>query len=141
MFEDLHLSIMLATMAIFLAMIVILNSMLYKPLLKFMDERNNSIKNDENKAKENSQEILGVNEEVEAIHQSTRDEIYKVKQSAIALAKEEAGQIIKSKQEELERKMNAFFDELSLQKKELQENLNSHLPDIRQVLQNKLKQI
>ena len=128
-------------MAIFLAMIVILNSMLYKPLLKFMDERNNSIKNDENKAKENSQEILGVNEEVEAIHQSTRDEIYKVKQSAIALAKEEAGQIIKSKQEELERKMNAFFDELSLQKKELQENLNSHLPDIRQVLQNKLKQI
>ncbi len=33
-------------------MIVILNSMLYKPLLKFMDERNDSIKNDENKVKE-----------------------------------------------------------------------------------------
>ncbi|TEY12975.1 F0F1 ATP synthase subunit B', partial [Campylobacter sp. CH185] len=53
MFEDMHTSIMLATMAIFLAMIVILNSMLYKPLLKFMDERNDSIKNDENKVKEN----------------------------------------------------------------------------------------
>ncbi|HEH3680429.1 TPA: F0F1 ATP synthase subunit B', partial [Campylobacter jejuni] len=43
MFEDMHPSIMLATIAIFLAMIVILNSMLYKPLLKFMDERNDSI--------------------------------------------------------------------------------------------------
>ncbi|EJV3005878.1 F0F1 ATP synthase subunit B', partial [Campylobacter jejuni] len=30
MFEDMHPSIMLATIAIFLAMIVILNSMLYK---------------------------------------------------------------------------------------------------------------
>ena len=87
MFEDMHPSIMLATMAIFLAMIVILNTMLYRPLLKFMDERNDSIKNDENKVKENSQEMVGANDEDEAIHVSTREEIHKIKQNAINAAK------------------------------------------------------
>lgn len=117
MFEDMHPSIMLATMAIFLAMIVILNSMLYKPLLKFMDERNDSIKNDENKVKENSQEVLGVNDELEAIHINTREEIQKIKQSAIAAAKEEAEQILRSKKEELERKNGQFLCRFSRSKK------------------------
>ncbi|HHS6728790.1 TPA: FoF1 ATP synthase subunit B' [Campylobacter jejuni] len=141
MFEDMHPSIMLATMAIFLAMIVILNSMLYKPLLKFMDERNDSIKNDENKVKENSQEVLGVNDELEAIHINTREEIQKIKQSAITAAKEEAEQILRSKKEELERKMASFYADLAVQKKELQEHLNIHLPELKQALQNNIKKI
>ncbi|ELM1437485.1 F0F1 ATP synthase subunit B' [Campylobacter jejuni] len=143
MFEDMHPSIMLATMAIFLAMIVILNSMLYKPLLKFMDERNDSIKNDENKVKENSQEVLGVNDELEAIHNliNTREEIQKIKQSAIAAAKEEAEQILRSKKEELERKMASFYADLAVQKKELQEHLNIHLSELKQALQNNIKKI
>ncbi|EAJ2735461.1 F0F1 ATP synthase subunit B' [Campylobacter coli] len=140
MFEDMHPSIMLATMAIFLAMIVILNTMLYRPLLKFMDERNDSIKNDENKVKENSQEMLGANDEVEAIHVSTREEIHKIKQNAINAAKEEAQQAIKAKKEELERKMANFYTELVSQKKELQDHLSVHLPDLKQALQNNIKQ-
>ncbi|ECK5567104.1 F0F1 ATP synthase subunit B' [Campylobacter coli] len=140
MFEDMHPSIMLATMAIFLAMIVILNTMLYKPLLKFMDERNDSIKNDENKVKENSQEMLGANDEVEAIHVSTREEIHKIKQNAINAAKEEAQQAIKAKKEELERKMANFYTELISQKKELQDHLSAHLLDLKQALQNNIKQ-
>ncbi|WP_139899233.1 FoF1 ATP synthase subunit B' [Campylobacter jejuni] len=138
---NMHPSIMLATIAIFLAMIVILNSMLYKPLLKFMDERNDSIKNDENKVKENSQEVLCVNDELEVIHINTREEIQKIKQSAIAAAKEEAEQILRSKKEELERKMASFYADLAIQKKELQEHLNIHLPELKQALQNNIKKI
>ena len=139
--EKMYPSIMLATMAIFLAMIVILNSMLYKPLLKFMDERNDSIKNDENKVKENSQEVLGVNDELEAIHINTREEIQKIKQSAIVAAKEEAEQTLRSKKEELERKMAGFYADLAVQKKELQEHLNIHSPELKQALQNNIKKI
>ncbi|TKX31904.1 FoF1 ATP synthase subunit B' [Campylobacter aviculae] len=140
MFEDMHPSIMFATMAIFLAMIVILNTMLYKPLLKFMDERNDSIKNDENKVKENSQEMLNANDEVEAIYANTREEVYKIKQNAINAAKEEADQVIKSKKEELERKMSNFYIELENQKKEFQSSLFEHLPELKQALYNNIKQ-
>lgn len=141
MFSDMYISIMLATMAIFLAMIVILNSMLYKPLLRFMDERNSSIKNDENKVKENSQEMLGANDEVEKIHQSTREEIYKIKQSAINQAKEEAQVAIQAKKEELERKMASFYVELNAQKEELKQNLLKNLPEFKQLLENNIKKI
>ena len=141
MFSDMHISIMLVTMVIFLAMIAILNSMLYKPLLRFIDERNSSIKNDENKVKENSQEMLGANDEVEKIHQSTREEIHKIKQSAINQAKEEAQVAIQAKKEELERKMASFYVELNAQKEELKQNLLKNLPEFKQLLENNIKKI
>lgn len=141
MFEDMHPSIMFATMAIFLAMIVILNTMLYKPLLKSIDERNDSIKNDEAKAKQYSQDISNANDEVEAIYANTREEVFKIKQQATNSAKEEANQIIKAKKEELERRMNSFYLELENQKKEFKENLSQYLPDLKQALQNNIKKI
>ncbi|MBZ7931371.1 F0F1 ATP synthase subunit B' [Campylobacter sp. RM12910] len=141
MFEDMHPSIIFATMAIFLAMIVILNTMLYKPLLKSIDERNDSIKNDEAKAKQYSQDISNANDEVEAIYANTREEVFKIKQQAINAAKEEANQIIKAKKEELERRMNSFYLELENQKKEFKENLSQYLPDLKQALQNNIKKI
>lgn len=141
MFEDLHLSIMLVTMVIFLVMIVVLNTIFYKPLLKFTDERNNSIKNDENKVKENSQEMVSANDEVRKIHQNTREEINKIKQNAITQAKEESAQLIRAKKEELERKMASFYTELAEQREELSQYLQTHLPDFKEVLQNSIRKI
>lgn len=141
MFEDLYPSIVFATMAIFLAMVVILNSIFYKPLLRFIDERNDSIRNDENKVKENSQEMLDVNDELEKIHTNTRDEIHKIKQNAVNAAKEESQQLLKTKKEELERAMTSFYAELAAQKQELHEYLTEHLPDLKQALEKNIKQI
>lgn len=140
MFDDWHPSIMFATMAIFLAMIVILNTFLYKPLLQYMDNRDDSIKKDENTIKEYSQEMLDAGDEIETIHASTREEIYKIKQNAINTAKEEAEKVMKAKKEELERKMTSFYTELESQKRELQEHLSMHLPSLKQALQNNIKQ-
>lgn len=141
MFEDLHLSIMLATMVIFLAMIAILNTIFYKPLLKCIDERNDSIKNDENKVKKNFEGMLGANDEVEKIHQSTKEEINKIKQNAIMQAKEESAQLIRAKKEELERKMASFYTELAEQRKELNQYLQVHLPDFKEALKNSIRKI
>lgn len=58
-----------------------------------------------------------MNDELEVIHINTREEIQKIKQSAIAAAKEEAEQILRSKKEELERKMASFYADLAIQKK------------------------
>ncbi|KAA6227322.1 MULTISPECIES: FoF1 ATP synthase subunit B' [unclassified Campylobacter] len=141
MFDDMSPSIMIATVAIFLAMIVILNAIFYKPLLKFMDERDDSIKKDENKVKENSKEMLGANDEVELIYKKTREEIHNIKQSAINEARVEADQLIQAKKDELERKMALFYTELETQKQELKQQLFAYLPDFKQSLQNSIKKV
>ncbi len=139
MFDDMNLSTMLATGAIFLAMIVILNAMFYKPLLNFMDERDNSIKNDETKVKDNSQEILEVNDELEKIQKATREEILKIKQSATEQAKQEVEKEFRIKKEELEKKTASFYAYLQAQKQELKKDLMVYLPELKQALQNNLR--
>ena len=139
MFDDMSLSTMLATAAIFLAMIVILNAIFYKPLLQFMDERDNSIRNDEIKVKDNSQEILGVNDEIKKIQTATRDEIYKIKQSAIKQAEQQAQKDFKFKKEEIEKNTRIFFEDLQTQKQELRENLMAYLPELKQILQDNIR--
>lgn len=141
MFSDMHGSIMLATMAIFLAMVVILNTVFYKPLLRFIDERNNSIKNDENKVKENSQQMLGVNDELEKIHTETREEIHKIKQAAIDQAKEESILTLKAKKDELDKEMQSFNAELLRQREELKQHLSQNLPHFKQILKNNINNI
>ena len=100
MFDDIALSTMLATAVIFLAVIFILNVLLYKPLLKFMDERAVSIDNDEKKVKDNFEEMTNFGEELTKIKQDTRDEINAIKQKAIAQARSLADEEIQKKKDE-----------------------------------------
>ena len=141
MFDDVHFSIMLATLVIFLALMIILNSLLYKPLLKFIDERNSSINSDEERVRQNVAEMSGFNEELEKIKQSTRDEIAKIKQKALDEARNMAEEEIKAKRVELEQKMEIFSTELSKQRIELEQELKLRLPLWQEALRNNLKNI
>ena len=105
MFDDIALSTMLATAVIFLAVIFILNVLLYKPLLKFMDERAVSIDNDEKKVKDNFEEMTNFGEELTKIKQDTRDEINAIKQKATAQARSLADEEIQKKKDELEHEL------------------------------------
>lgn len=141
MFDDVHFSIMLATLIIFLAVMIILNSMLYKPLLKFIDERSASISNDEEKVKQNFAEMSNFNEEFERIKQATRDEIAEIKQKALNEARNKAEEELKQKRLETEQKMEIFYAELSKEKEELEQELKLRLPLWQEALKNNLKNI
>ena len=141
MFDNVHYSIIIATIVIFICMIFVLNSIFYKPLLKFMDERNESIENDEKKVKENSDNILQVDDELKKIHDLTREEVLKIKNEAMLLAKNEKEKSIKNKKEELESKLNSFYDDLSKQRAEFEQELSSHLSDLRECMNNKFRRI
>ncbi len=141
MFDDVHFSIMLATLVIFLAVMIILNSMLYKPLLKFIDERSASISNDEEKVKQNFAEMSNFNEEFERIKQATRDEIAEIKQKALNEARNKAEEELKQKRLETEQKMEIFYAELSKEKEELEQELKLRLPLWQEALKNNLKNI
>lgn len=141
MFDDIALSTMLATAVIFLAVIFILNVLLYKPLLKFMDERALSIDNDEKKVKDNFEEMTNFGEELTKIKQDTRDEINAIKQKAATQARSLADEEIQKKKDELEQKMQAFTTQLLQEKNELEHELKLRLPLWQESLQKKLKEL
>ena len=141
MFDDIALSTMLATGVIFLAVIFILNVLLYKPLLKFMDERAVSIDNDEKKVKENAQEMSDFGEELENIKKQTRDEIAAIKQKATMEARISVDNEIINKKTQLESKMQAFYTQLNAEKTELENELKMRLPLMQEALKKRLKDI
>lgn len=141
MFDDIALSTMLATAVIFLAVIFILNILLYKPLLKFMDERAVSIDNDEKKVKDNFEEMTNFGEELTKIKQDTRDEINAIKQKATAQARSLADEEIQKKKDELEQKMQAFTTQLLQEKNELEHELKLRLPLWQESLRKKIKEL
>lgn len=141
MFDDVNLSYMLATAIIFLALIIILNALLYKPLLKFMDDRAVSIDNDEKKVKDNFDEMSNFNEELNTIKQNTRDEITAIKQKAINEAKNSAEEELKNKKIELEQKMQSFYTQLEKERQDLEQELKLRLPLWQEALKKKIKQI
>lgn len=141
MFDDIALSTMLATAVIFLAVIFILNVLLYKPLLKFMDERAVSIDNDEKKVKDNFEEMTNFGEELTKIKQDTRDEINAIKQKATAQARSLADEEIQKKKDELEQKMQAFTTQLLQEKNELEHELKLRLPLWQESLCKKIKEL
>lgn len=141
MFDDIALSTMLATAVIFLAVIFILNVLLYKPLLKFMDERAVSIDNDEKKVKESFEEMTNFGEELTKIKQDTRDEINAIKQKATAQARSLADEEIQKKKDELEQKMQAFTTQLLQEKNELEHELKLRLPLWQESLRKKIKEL
>ncbi len=141
MFDDIALSTMLATAVIFLAVIFILNVLLYKPLLKFMDERAVSIDNDEKKVKDNFEEMTNFGEELSKIKQDTRDEINAIKQKATAQARSLADEEIQKKKDELEQKMQAFTTQLLQEKNELEHELKLRLPLWQESLRKKIKEL
>ncbi|EAJ5672770.1 F0F1 ATP synthase subunit B' [Campylobacter lari] len=141
MFNDVHFSIMIATGVIFLLMIAILNSMLYKPLIKFMDSRDLTIKNDEEKMKKNSDDVSNVENELEKIHIQTRDEISQIKVKAIEEAKLKQEKELSTRKRELEDQMLVFLKSLKEKEKELKEEMRLKMPEFKQSFKDSLSKI
>ncbi|AJD04266.1 FoF1 ATP synthase subunit B' [Campylobacter lari] len=141
MFNDVHFSIMIATGVIFLLMIAILNSMLYKPLIKFMDSRDLTIKNDEEKMKKNSDDVSNVENELEKIHIQTRDEINQIKAKAVEEAKIKQEKELSTKKRELEDQMLVFLKSLKEKEKELKEEMRLKMPEFKQSFKDSLSKI
>lgn len=129
------------TIVVFLTMIYFLNSKLYKPLLAFMDERENSIKRDEESVKQNSNDVSADKIEIENTILKARDEAAKIRATAIEKAKAEAGDIIAAKKAELESDFGGFMKELNDEKENLKKNLIQNLPDFKGSLKNTLSKI
>ena len=138
---EINLPLVVLTAVIFLGLIAVLNSILYKPLLKFIDARNDAIKNDEESASKNTSDLGVYEAQIEQLISAARSEAGKIKQDAINAAKEAAAKIVSEKRGVLEADYDAFIQNLNAQKSDFRADLQQKLPELQAALEAKLARI
>ena len=138
---EIDVPLVVLTAIVFVILIAVLNPLLYKPMLKFIDDRNASIKNDEENTSKNTSDLGLYEAQIEDIILKGRSEANKIKQDALNLAKDEAAKEIEAKRASLETDYADFINALNVQRGELKSELASKLPQLQSVLSAKLASI
>lgn len=94
---DIIPALLLVTGTVFLVLLILLNKTLYKPLLEFIDNRNNSINRDLENAGKNASDVVAYYKEVETILSEGKMEAAKIREAALNEAKEKAAKKVEQK--------------------------------------------
>ncbi|KIM13112.1 MAG: ATP synthase F0F1 subunit B [Sulfurovum sp. FS08-3] len=135
---DLHLELMLAVLFVFFLLLFVLNTMLYKPLLDFMNDRDGSIANDLKSAKELTGNTDELNAQAANIIDDAKSQASAIREKMMQEAKAKASEKIASKQGELEKEYQNFLDRLNQEKEQLKNALLNDMPTIKSGLKTKL---
>lgn len=122
----------------FLILVYLLNRILYKPLLGFMEARDSSIKKDSEGIEGNATEIKALKKEIEEILHNAKQEAALIKNKAQEDAKQKAEAKIAQKREELNIKYKDFVVGLDEEKINLRNSLLSQVPLFKENLKAKL---
>lgn len=126
---------------LFLVSLALLNKWLYKPLITFMDNRTNSIKNDLENVDSNTQEVENLHKEADRIILEAKKEAAKIKDAALEEARLQADAKIASKKTELDSRFAEFITNLNEEKVNLKNSLLSQMPLFKESLKAKLSQL
>ncbi len=129
------------TIVVFLILIAVLNSLLFKPLFNYMEERDANIKSDNDKVGNNDAEIAGLNAEAENIVNEAKLEAAAIREKVIAEAKELAESKIEAKRAELAKDKQEFDKSLAESREELKTTLLSQVPLYKEAVKAKFSQI
>lgn len=132
---------MVMTIVVFLALIYFLNQKLYKPLLAFMEERENSIKKDEELANQNTLDLNIDKAELEKVVSEANMSASQIKNEAIQKAKDKVDEILSKKRVELQADFDDFINDLAKQKDEIKAGLQSKIPEFQNSLKATLSKI
>lgn len=138
---DLHLPLMLFVLVLFIALLVLLNNMLFQPLIKFMDDRDHSIAKDLEAAKGLSGNTDELNAKADEILSNAKAEAAAIRQKAIDDKKTLAASKVETKQSELEEEYASFVERLAGNKEELKNSLLSQMPLFKESLKAKFSKL
>lgn len=129
------------TAVVFIALIALLNSMLYKPLFAFMENRDLDIKNDLEQVGKTDDEIKAMHVEAEEIMSKARLQAAAEREKVIAESKKAAEAKLETKRAELVEAYAAFETELSEQREALRAALAEKTPVFKDAVTAKIGQI
>ena len=138
---DIIPALLLVTGTVFLVLLIVLNKTLYKPLLEFIDNRNNSIRRDLENAGKNASDVEAYYKEVETIISEGKMEAAKIREAAINEAKEKAAKRVDQKKNELETQNAVFLKALEAERVEFKNGLLAQMPLFKESVAAKLSQI
>jgi F-type H+-transporting ATPase subunit b len=138
---DISPVLLLSSGIIFLLVVARLNSCLFKPILKHMDERSASIKKDMEDAKSNSSDVDGLLVEANDIIAKAKKEAAAIREQAYKEAKDSADVKLASAKLNLEAKSAEFAKNLQEETQALRDSLLSSMPQFNESLKNKLSSI
>jgi len=138
---DIHLPLMLFVFVLFLTLLVLLNNMLFKPLVKFMDDRDASIAKDLEAAKSFSGNTDELNAKAEEILGEAKGEAAIIRQKAIDDEKTLAASKVETKQNEIDKEYESFVEKLASEKENLKNELLSQMPLFKESLKAKFSKL
>lgn len=138
---DINPMLLLATAIVFISLIAVLNSWLYRPLFSFMEKRDEDIKKDLGKIGSNDDEIQALNEKAESIVSTAKLNAAALREKVIEDAKELANSKLEAKRAELAGEYAEFEESLAKYKEELKNDLMSQVPSFNEAVKAKLSQI
>ena len=138
---DISPILLLSSGLVFLLVLARLNSCLYKPLLKHIDDRENQIKTDLDNAKANGADVNGMLDEAKEIIAQAKKEAFSIREKARLEATEVAQDKLNAAKVKTEEKYNNFVQTLGEEKLSLENSLVSQLPLFKEGLKAKLSSI
>jgi len=138
---DISLGLLIITFVTFLVLLLLLNKLLYRPLLKLMADREISLANDMKSTSSNSETIKDLNSQAVEIIERAKVEASQIREKALSSAKQEAEVKVSAKRKELDSEYNLFLESLSKEKAELKNALLSQIPLFKESLKAKITQI
>ncbi len=138
---DLHKELMFFVLILFLILLALLNSMLFRPLLKFMDDRDASIAKDLEAAKGLSSNSDELNAKADAIVNEAKSKAAEIRQKAIDEEKRLAASKVETKLSELNQNYKVFLEELESEKQTLKNALLSQVPLFKESLKAKFSKL
>ena len=138
---DISPVLLLSSGIIFLLVVARLNSCLFKPIIKHMDERSASIKQNMEDAKSNSSDVDGLLVEANDIIVKAKKEAAIIREQAYKEAKDSADVKLASAKLNLEAKSAEFAKSLQDETKALKASLLSSMPQFNESLKSKLSSI
>jgi F-type H+-transporting ATPase subunit b len=138
---DINPLLLSITIVVFLILIAVLNSLLFKPLFNYMNERDASIKNDLDRVGNNDAEIAELTAQAHKIVNDAKLEAAALREKVIAEAKELAESKIEAKRAELAKDKAEFEKSLAQSRENLKSSLLSQLPLYKEAVKAKFSQI
>jgi len=138
---DISPILLLTSGIVFLLVLARLNSCLYKPLFKHMDDRSASIAKDLEDAKNNGSNIDGMLVEAKEIIAKAKNEASLIREKAISEAKELTDSKLSVAKANLDTKYNDFVKSLEIETASLKKTLNSSMPMFKESLKLKISSI
>ena len=138
---DINPILLLVTFVVFLSLIAVLNSSFYNPIFKFMNKRDEDIKNDLNKVGSNDDEINELHSKAESIIMNAKLDAAALREKVIADAKELADSKLEARRAELASEYTKFEKSLAESQAQLTSDLTSQVPLFKEAVKAKFSQI